>query len=180
MKSLRWAVLISGTGSNLQTILDRAHDPLPLKVYSSKPGVPGISKARRMGVSTEVLKKTESQKIDWDALNDDLVRLRIQKIFLLGFMRLLPESFVNLWESKIINLHPSLLPSYPGLDSFERAWADQAALGVTIHQVTAELDAGQVIRKQKFNSSKNQAWDRLKLSWTEQHLVREVFDYEYL
>ena len=58
MKSMRWAVLISGTGSNLQTLLDRAHDPLPLKVYSSKNQVAGISKARRMGIPVEVLKKT--------------------------------------------------------------------------------------------------------------------------
>ena len=57
MKSARWAVLISGTGSNLQTLLDRAHDPLPLKVYSSKEGAAGISKAKRMGILAQVMPK---------------------------------------------------------------------------------------------------------------------------
>ena len=180
MKSTRWAVLISGTGSNLQTLLDRAHDPLPLKVYSSKENVAGISKARRMGIPVEVLKKTLDKKIDWQALHEDLLQNRIQRIFLLGFMRLLPESFVSLWEHKIINLHPSLLPTYPGLDSFERAWVDQAPLGVTVHKVNAELDAGDAIISQNFKRTSDQNWDRLKLSWTEQHLVREVFDYEHL
>lgn len=173
---MRWAVLISGTGSNLQTLLDRAHDPLPLIVFSSRKDVPGLSKARRMGIPVQVLDK----KINWEALHQDLIHSRIQRIFLLGFMRLIPESFVNLWENKILNLHPSLLPSYPGLQSFERAWQDKSSLGATIHQVTAELDAGQIVKSKSFPLSPDQEWDRLKLSWTEQHLVREVFDYEFL
>lgn len=180
MKSMRWAVLISGTGSNLQTLLDRAHDPLPLKVYSSKANVPGISKAKRMGIPVEVIPVLENKKLDWEWLHQDLLSLRIQKIFLLGFMRLVPESFTSKWENKIINLHPSLLPSYPGLQSFERAWDDKAKLGVTIHQVTAELDSGATVKQKSFPQGPDQKWDRLKLSWTEQHLVREVFDYEYL
>lgn len=180
MKSGRWAVLISGTGSNLQTLLDRAHDPLPLKVYSSRSGVAGISKARRMGIPVQVLTQTQDKKIDWNELHQDLLKHRIQRIFLLGFMRLIPESFIKMWENKILNLHPSLLPSYPGLNSFERAWDDNAPLGVTIHNVTAELDAGEGIRWKSFSKSSDKVWDRLKLSWTEQHLVREAFDYENL
>lgn len=176
MRSLRWAVLISGTGSNLQTLLDRAHDPLPLKVYSSKAGTAGVSKAKRMGIPVQVLGKS----IDWNALHADLKQNRIQRIFLLGFMRLVPESFVSLWENKIVNLHPSLLPSYPGLNSFERAWNDRAKLGVTIHKVTAELDAGPAVKSRSFTRSNHMEWDRIKLSLTEQRLVREVFDYEYL
>lgn len=176
MKAMRWAVLISGTGSNLQSLLDRAYDPLPLKVYSSKAGVPGISKAKRMGIPVQILGKS----IDWIALHEDLKKNRIQRIFLLGFMRLVPESFVSLWENKIVNLHPSLLPSYPGLNSFERAWRDKAKLGATVHIVTAELDAGAAVKAKGFSRSENLEWDRLKLALTEQHLVREVFDYEYL
>jgi folate-dependent phosphoribosylglycinamide formyltransferase PurN len=176
MKSMRWAVLISGTGSNLQTLLDRAHDPMPLKVYSSKANVPGLSKARRMGIPVEILPKP----IDWGALHQDLSENRIQKIFLLGFMRLLPENFVKLWENKIVNLHPSLLPLYPGLNSFEKAWEEKSKLGVSVHFVNEALDAGQVIRQKSFPRSRDQEWDRLRLSWTEQHLVREIFDYEFL
>lgn len=178
MKKVRWAVLISGTGSNLQSLLDRCYDPLPLKVYSSKAGAAGLSKARRMGIPTHVLPLTADQKIDWEALHQDLKNHRIQKIFLLGFMRLLPVSFVDQWKDQIVNLHPSLLPSYPGLRSFERAWIDEAPLGATVHVVTAELDAGRALRKKSFPRTSDQAWDRLQLSFTEQHLVREVFDYE--
>lgn len=180
MKSSRWAVLISGTGSNLQTLLDRAHDPLPIKVYSSSASAAGLSKATRMGVPAEVLKRLPNQKIDWDALHEDLLQHRIQRIFLLGFMRIVPPNFIQKWENKILNLHPSLLPTYPGLHSFERAWDDQAKLGVTIHTVIADLDAGTPIRKQSFPRTGQKQWDRFKLSWTEQHLVREVFDYGYL
>ncbi len=166
--------MISGTGSNLQSLLDRGYDPLPIKVYSSKASAPGLSKARRMGIATEVL----PTPIDWGALHQDLKNHRIQKIFLLGFMRLLPATFVDQWKDQIVNLHPSLLPSYPGLQSFERAWKDQAPLGATVHVVTAELDAGPILRKKSFSRTNDQAWDRLQLSLTEQHLVREVFDYE--
>jgi phosphoribosylglycinamide formyltransferase 1 len=180
MKSGRWAVLISGTGSNLQTLLDRAHDPLPLVVYSSKANVPGISKAKRMGIPAYCIPQTQDLKLDWVKLQEELMEFRIQRIFLLGFMRLVPESFVQLWENKILNLHPSLLPSYPGLHSFERAWADGAPLGATIHKVTSVLDSGEGIRFQGFSQSESQDWDRFKLSWAEQHLVREVFDYEQL
>ncbi len=179
MKSLRWAVLISGTGSNLQALLDRGHDPLPLKVYSSKPGVPGLSKAKRMGIPVQVL-SPNLKSFDWESLHQDLLNHRIQKIFLLGFMRVLPEDFVQKWKNKIVNLHPSLLPLYPGLHSFERAWADKANLGASVHFVTSELDAGQVIRQKKIFRSENQNWDQMKLSWTEQQLIREVFDYEHL
>ncbi len=176
MKSLRWAVMISGTGSNLQTLLDRAHDPLPLKVYSSRAGVAGLSKARRMGIPTEVL----GSPIDWEKLHQDLLRMRVQRIFLLGFMRIVPLSFVQKWENKIVNLHPSLLPLYPGLHAFERAWEDGAPLGATLHYVNEELDAGNRIRQKSFLASSDQKWDRFRLSWTEQSLVRELFDYEHL
>ncbi len=172
MRSQRWAVLISGTGSNLQSLLDRAYDPLPLKVYSSKSQAAGLSKARRMGIPVEVLPKV----IDWEVLDRDLRSHRIQKIFLLGFMKLLPASFVDQWRDQIVNLHPSLLPAYPGLHSFEKAWADGAPLGATLHIVTPELDAGPVLRQRKFSRSGDQSWDRLKLSFTEQTLVQEVFD----
>ncbi len=180
MQSSRWAVLISGTGSNLQTLLDRAHDPLPMKVYSSKAKVSGLSKAKRMGIPAEVIPSLENKKLDWEWLHQDLLNLRVQRIFLLGFMRLVPENFIHMWENKIINLHPSLLPSYPGLQSFERAWEDKAKLGVTIHNVTTELDSGATLKQKSFPFTPDQKWDRLKLAWTEQHLVREVFDYEYL
>jgi phosphoribosylglycinamide formyltransferase 1 len=176
MKSHRWAVFISGTGSNLQALLDRFHEPIPLKVYSSKLKAPGVGKARRMGIPIEILKSP----IDWNLVHSDLVRHRIKKIFLLGFMKIIPSEFIDQWKGKILNLHPSLLPLYPGLNSFDRAWDDKAALGASVHEVIAELDAGHVLRQRKLNRSEDKQWDRLKLSWAEQYLVREVFDYDNL
>lgn len=170
----RWAVLISGTGSNLQSVLDRCFEPMPLVVYSSKALAPGLSKARRMGIPTVVL----PNPIDWAALQKDLENRRIQKIFLLGFMKILPESFVQAWENRMFNLHPSLLPAYPGLHSFEKAYQDKAPLGVTVHKVIAELDAGPMLKQRSFLRGDTESETRLRLSWTEQALVREVMDYE--
>lgn len=172
--SLRWAVLISGTGSNLQAVLDRCYEPMPLVVYSSKATAPGLSKARRMGIPTVVL----SSPIDWTALQKDLETRRIQKIFLLGFMKIIPESFVQKWENRMINLHPSLLPAYPGLQSFEKAYQDNAPLGVTVHKVITELDAGPILKQRSFLRASKESETRLRLSWTEQALVREVMDHE--
>jgi len=170
----RWAAMISGTGSNLQAWLDCADEPLPRVVYSSRAGVPGLSKARRMGISTVAL----ANPINWDLLDHDLRQRRIQKIFLLGFMKILPASFVKAWEGRMLNLHPSLLPRYPGLRSFERAWDDQAPLGVTVHRVTADLDAGPCVVQRRFRRASTFSETRLRLSWTEQSLVREVISYE--
>jgi phosphoribosylglycinamide formyltransferase-1 len=60
-------------------------------------------------------------------------------------MKVIPASFVNLWQGRIVNLHPSILPAYPGLESIERAYRDGHDLGLTVHEVTAEVDAGRVI-----------------------------------
>lgn len=170
----RWAVLISGTGSNLQAVLDRCFEPMPLVVYSSKPSAPGLSKAKRMGIPTVVL----PNPIDWEALQADLENRRIQKIFLLGFMKIIPESFVQKWENRMFNLHPSLLPLYPGLQSFEKAYTDGAPLGATVHRVITELDAGPILKQRSFLRAPTESETRLRLSWTEQSLVREVMDYE--
>ena len=170
----RWAVFISGTGSNLQALLDRCYDPMPLVVYSSKASAAGLSKAKRMGIHTVAL----SNPIDWTELEQDLHRRRIQKIFLLGFMKIIPESFVNRWSNRMVNLHPSLLPLYPGLRAFEKAYEDKALLGATVHYVTPDLDSGPIIRQRSFPRLESEAETRLRLSWTEQSLVKEVMDYE--
>ncbi|MFN8791260.1 MAG: formyltransferase family protein [Bdellovibrionales bacterium] len=170
----RWAAMISGTGSNLQAWLDRADETLPRVVYLSRAKVAGLSKAQRMGIPTVVL----PSPISWDVLDQDLRQRRIEKIFLLGFMKILPAPFVQAWQGRLLNLHPSLLPNYPGLKSFERAWDDQAELGVTVHRVTADLDAGPLLVQRKFKRAPTFSETRLRLSWTEQSLVREVINYE--
>lgn len=142
----RWAVLISGRGSNLAAVLDLGDEVDVRLVVSSSPTAYGLLRARRAGVPTAWTPQvTGSKKIDWPAL-DSLIRSRgVTHIFLAGFMKIVPASFIQKWDGRIINLHPSLLPSYPGLNSIERAHQEGAAMGVTVHEVTPEVDAGAMI-----------------------------------
>ncbi|MGE3973788.1 MAG: formyltransferase family protein [Bdellovibrionales bacterium] len=177
----RWAIFISGTGSNLHALLDmRDHVDIAL-VVSSKAQAPGLLKARRAGIPTLVLDK----KVNWmsvsenhrPSLHQELVRHRVDKIFLLGFMKLLPQDFVNTWKGKMLNVHPSLLPLYPGLKSIEKAYEKKDVIGVTVHEVIAEMDAGTpisqrlVLKKEETLSSIEQTENLVHLS--EHRLVRE-------
>lgn len=147
----RWAVLISGRGSNLAALLDMRPQADIHLVVSSSAAAHGLLRARRAGAATCLTplmassNTAGSKKIDWAALDRLLRQTGITHIFLAGFMKVLPGSFVDAWAGRIVNLHPSLLPAYPGLRSIERAHADAADVGVTIHDVTAEVDAGTII-----------------------------------
>jgi phosphoribosylglycinamide formyltransferase-1 len=138
---IRWALFISGTGSNLNAVLDmRDHIDVAV-VVSSKRNAPGLLKARRAGVPTIVLEKN----INWNLLHEELLRHRVDRIFLLGFMKILPEDFVSLWKGRALNVHPSLLPKYPGLNGVEQAIEKRDLVGVTTHEVVAQMDAGEAI-----------------------------------
>jgi phosphoribosylglycinamide formyltransferase-1 len=139
-KSAHWAVFISGRGSNLQALLDAVPKIQISLVVSSNVDAIGVERAHRAGVSVLILPKN----ISWGELSEELKLHKVDRIFLAGFMKVIPESFIGAWPKKILNLHPSLLPSYKGLRAIERGYADGAALGVTIHWVTPELDAGPV------------------------------------
>lgn len=141
----RWAVLISGRGSNLSALLDHPEDIPVVVVISSKSSAEGIAKARRAGVPTLVLDK----KIDWTKLSDELRRLRVTHVCLAGFMRIVPLVFVNEWRGQMINLHPSLLPKYPGLESIAFAHAAGDEIGVTVHEVDEGVDTGKLILQRR-------------------------------
>ncbi len=130
--------MISGQGSNLRALLQSPQLVKIKLVLSSSAAAPGLLFARRYGIKTLVLEKP----INWSAVEDVLRGHGIDAIFLLGFMRLIPESFVNSWAGRILNLHPSLLPKFPGLKSIEAAFTAHEDIGVTVHEVTAEMDAG--------------------------------------
>jgi phosphoribosylglycinamide formyltransferase-1 len=134
----RWALFISGRGSNAQAVLDLAESVRVSLVVTSKANVGGVARARRLGIPVLVL----PHSISWVDLHKELLQRGIQRIFLLGFMKLIPASFVSDWRGQIWNLHPSLLPRYPGLHSIERSFEDQGEMGVTIHEVSEEMDAG--------------------------------------
>jgi phosphoribosylglycinamide formyltransferase-1 len=149
-------VFISGRGSNLAAALDIPSIDIRL-VVTSDADAAGVMKARRAGVPVLVLptqalsKNSPSPKkqVDWTLLDSELRARSIDAIFLLGFMKIVPETFVRAWEGRILNLHPSLLPSYPGLKSIERAFHDRAPCGATVHEVVAEVDAGRVLRSRR-------------------------------
>lgn len=178
MKSLRpptWAVMISGRGSNLQAQLDLLSQVNLRWVISSKSSAAGILRARRHGIPVTVLPK----KIDWVDLDRQLQQRRITHLFLAGFMKLIPESFVEKWQGRILNVHPSLLPAFPGLEAIEKSHAAGAPMGVTVHVVTPEMDAGPKLFQGAISTT-GLDWQRvtldqsaLRISRLEQRLVRE-------
>jgi len=123
----------------MSALLD-ADEPIAL-VVASRADAYGLTRARRKGVETLVLDK----KIDWTLLLETLHARKITHIFLTGFMKVVPAEFLKSWAKPILNVHPSLLPAYPGLKSLERARADRAAIGATVHQVVADVDAGPTV-----------------------------------
>ena len=115
--------------------------------------------------------------MSYESLNEILLSHRIDSIILAGFMKLLPAEFVEIWKNRIINLHPSLLPLYPGLDSAEKSWANNSDMGVTLHKVIAEMDAGEILLQLKSVVLPNQlslAEAKLFLRRTEQFLLRKM------
>jgi phosphoribosylglycinamide formyltransferase-1 len=157
----RWAVLISGRGSNLAALLDaRVESGLDIAfVISSKADAYGLLRAKRSGVPSILTPfHAASNKINWDAIDSSLRLRGITHLFLAGFMKVIPASFVEKWQGRILNLHPSLLPAYPGLNSIERAYVDKADIGLTLHEVIVEVDAGEVIAQRcclKFDELQN-------------------------
>lgn len=147
----RWAVLISGRGSNLSALLDARDEVEIALVVSSSTAAIGLKRAERAGVRTQLtpfrIGRSGQPIIDWLKLDEILRESGITNLFLAGFMKVIPASFVDRWEGKILNLHPSLLPKYPGLESIERAWRAGDDIGVTVHEVTSEIDAGKIILK---------------------------------
>ncbi len=171
----RWAVLISGRGSNLGALLDLRDGVDVALVVSSSPSAYGLLRARRAGVPTRVLPRP----IDWPALDAELRALGVTHVFLAGFMRIVPETFVVAWENRLVNLHPSLLPKYPGLKSIERAFAADDDVGVTVHAVDAGVDTGPIVaRRRSLNRPKGRGYSlelaELQVHIDEQRLVREV------
>jgi phosphoribosylglycinamide formyltransferase-1 len=151
---MRIAVLISGTGSNLQALIDRAPDSdyeIAL-VLSNRPQAAGLQKAQAAGIPTVVIDHTEcdSRESFDQAMIEALDAQQIDGIILAGFMRILTPTFTLHYLGRMLNIHPSLLPKYPGLDTHQRALdAQDAEHGLSIHFVTPELDGGPVILQAK-------------------------------
>jgi len=148
----RIVVLISGNGSNLQAIMDHCSDgEIPAEVVgviSNVPSAFGLERARLAGIEARCLNHREfmSRGAFDEALTALVEDFRPGLVALAGFMRILSPKFVDQFAGRLMNIHPSLLPKYPGLDTHRRAIADGAREhGATVHFVTRDLDAGPVI-----------------------------------
>ena len=153
-KKIKVAVLISGNGTNLQALIDACIAPsYPAEivlVISNTANAKGIVRAREAGITTRIIDHTNySSREEFDTeLSMTLSNSQCKLVCLAGFMRVLSESFVNTWPNSILNIHPSLLPSFPGTKTHERALeAGVKVSGCTLHFVTAELDAGPIIEQ---------------------------------
>ncbi len=146
----RVAVLISGRGSNLRALLEAKQDDYEIAlVISNRPGAGGIEIARAAGVETLTIdhKSYGKNREAFERAMDAALRERnIEIVALAGFMRVLTPYFVRAWEGKLINIHPSLLPKYPGVDTHARALAAGDVMhGCTVHLVVEEVDAGEFL-----------------------------------
>lgn len=150
------AILISGRGSNMLAIARACESgDLPARVsqvISNTPNAPGIAAASDLGITTCIVDDRHfASREDFDlALGDALCKNPPQWIALAGFMRILGRQFVGTWAGKILNIHPSLLPRYPGLNTHARAIAaGDIEAGATVHLVTEELDAGPILAQRR-------------------------------
>jgi phosphoribosylglycinamide formyltransferase-1 len=143
----RVAILISGRGSNMRALVGRAEGYEVALVASNKPQAEGLKWARERGLPTWSLESKGTPKEDYDRLlSAELEKSGVGTIALAGFMRILSPWFVREWAGHIVNIHPSLLPKYRGLDTHARAIAAADKVhGCSVHVVTEELDAGEVL-----------------------------------
>jgi len=141
----RIVVLISGSGSNLQALLDAKLEANFVAVISNKAQAKGLERAQQQDIPTVVIDHTQfaSREQFDEALASQLTTLQPDLILLAGFMRILSPNFVTKFLGKLVNIHPSLMPKYPGLHTHQRAIdAGDSHAGATIHFVTPELDGG--------------------------------------
>ena len=176
-------VAISGSGSNLQSIIDRIEagelNAQIAAVVSNRPEVKGLERAEKHGIPTEVInhKAFDSR----DAFDDEL-KSRIEKyqpdlVVLAGFMRILGADIARHFRGRMFNIHPSLLPKYPGLHTHERVLeAGETEHGTSIHFVTEELDGGPLVAQRSFSIEADDTPDSLfnKVQAIEHELYPEV------
>lgn len=146
------AILISGRGTNMAALIEAARAPdYPAEiacVISNRPSAPGLAIAREAGIATFGLNhKDYATRENFDqAMQELLVAQGVEYIACAGFMRVMSDDFVNNWAGRMLNIHPSLLPLFKGVDPHERALeAGMRVSGCTVHFITPELDAGPII-----------------------------------
>ena len=152
---MKIVVFFSGTGTNLKSILDHQNqfDYEVCACFTNNPDAKGLIFCKEYGINCKIINhKDFDDREEYDGVvNSFLENLNPDLIVLAGYMRIMSKSLVDNWEGQIVNIHPSLLPKYPGLHTHQRALeAGDKVHGSTIHFVTSELDAGPIIRQESF------------------------------
>lgn len=165
---IRLVVLISGNGSNLQAIIDNiANNKLPAQVVaviSNKADAYGLQRAKKAGIPQRVLSYNDfsERKLYDQALKELIDQYKPDLVVLAGFMRILSDEFVEHYSNKMMNVHPSLLPKYKGLNTHQRVIdAGEKKHGCSVHFVTPELDDGPVILQATVNVKDNDTAETL-------------------
>jgi phosphoribosylglycinamide formyltransferase-1 len=153
---MKIGILISGRGSNMVAIVEAVEsgdipDSEVAVVISDKADAAGLAKASERGVETVVVERNGRKRADHDAeIIAELQKRGVELVCLAGYMRLLSASFVQAFPNRIINIHPSLLPAFPGLDAQRQAFeAGVKTTGCTVHYVDELLDHGEVILRRE-------------------------------
>ena len=165
---IRVAILISGGGSNMRALVNAMqgdHPCRPVLVASNDPTAPGLAWAEAQGIPTAAVDHKGFGR-DRAAFEENLLKqvLAAQPdiVCLAGFMRILSPDFINHFAGKMLNIHPSLLPKYPGLHTHQRALdAGDAEAGCSVHEVTADLDAGPILGQARVPVLQNDTADTL-------------------
>ncbi len=149
----RVGILISGSGSNMMALVrsmqEQEHPATPALVLSNRPDAGGLAKAAAEGIPTAVVdhKPFGKDRAAFDAaLADALAEHGVELVALAGFLRVMAPDFVSAWAGRMLNIHPSILPLFKGLDTHQRALdAGMAVHGCTAHEVTPDLDSGRIL-----------------------------------
>lgn len=168
-RKLKLAILISGNGTNLQAFIDAIQKDFPAEiaiVVSNEPEAYGLQRAKKAGITSAVVCHRDFPKdrpAFEQALQTCLDSHKVDLIILAGFMRILSPEFVHYYEHRILNIHPSLLPKYPGLNTHQHVLdASECYHGCTVHLVTADLDAGPILAQMKISVATNDSALSLK------------------
>ena len=163
---VKTAVFISGTGSNLKNLIKfslKKDSPIVIEyVFSNNKKAKGIIFSKKLYIKTKTLNFSKQNSIEKKILFD-LNKKNIKLICLAGFMKILSKNFIKKFDGRILNIHPSLLPKYKGLNTHKRVLKNKEKFsGCTVHFVNDKLDAGKIILQKKVKISRNDTYQSLK------------------
>lgn len=166
--SLRCAIFASGTGSNARALLQAARELPQIEiefVLSDRPQAPVLKMAQGLGFRTYLVERKRDQAEHEAGILKILEAHGVQWVFLAGYMRLLSSDFLSSFAKKnrgaaqVVNIHPSLLPDYPGAQALQRAFTDQRPTGVTLHLVDEGMDTGPILKQKKLPTVVGESFD---------------------